>query len=511
MTTVDSHEPEVRTTAGTVRGRRENGLAVFRGIPFAEPPVGTLRFQAPRTVGSWEGVKQAFSFGPPPPQDSSFQAGLSMTGAATATGDNWLTLNVWTPNPDPSARRPVMVWIYGGAYSYDSADVYDAQYIARAGSLVVVTFNYRLGVEGFARIDGAPANRGLLDEVAALRWVQENIAAFGGDPDQVTAFGQSAGAGSIAALLSMPSAAGLFRRAILQSVPVPFFSDELARDIATAIAAEVGKRPTVAELSQVDPLKLPAAGAAVSSKIEQHRAHWGQAAYAERVFAPVVDGEVLPTAPWQALAGGAARQVELMLGHNREECQVLVVLRHHDAKITDDQAAMMLRAFAPGPEGEREHAYRAAFPQASAAKLYEQVQSDWMYRMSVMHLAEAQVAAGGRAHVYEMTWPAPANGGVYGSCHAIEVPLLFGFPWPELFNILLGPEPSSQTEALGDHFRKAWTAFAATGDPGWPPYDTQQRLVQIFDTKPVVAAYPEETSRRLWQDHRFQALPLLSP
>ena len=246
MTTVDSQEPEVRTTAGAVRGRRENGLAVFRGIPFAEPPVGTLRFQAPRTVGSWEGVKQAFSFGPPPPQDSSFQAGLSMTGAATATGDNWLTLNVWTPDPDPSARRPVMVWIYGGAYSYDSADVYDAQYIARAGSLVVVTFNYRLGVEGFARIDGAPANRGLLDEVAALRWVQENIAAFGGDPDQVTAFGQSAGAGSIAALLSMPSAAGLFRRAILQSVPVPFFSDELARDIATAIAAEVGKRPTVA-------------------------------------------------------------------------------------------------------------------------------------------------------------------------------------------------------------------------------------------------------------------------
>ena len=502
-----SAEPVARTTAGTVRGRRENGLTVFRGIPFAEPPVGAARFAPPRPVRQWKGVREAFSFGPPPPQDyGQFQAVRRKAGAtAPPVGDDWLTVNVWTPDLNPAARRPVMVWIYGGQYQFGHSASYDSHRIARAGSLVVVTFNYRLGIEGFARIDGAPANRGLLDQVAALRWVRENIAAFGGDPDQVTIFGESAGAGSVAALLAMPRAAGLFRRAIAQSVPGPFFSDELARDVAAAIAAEVGLQPTVGDLSGVDPRKLPAAGAAVASRLRRHAARWGQAAYASRVYTPVVDGEVLPTTPWQALERGAARQVELIAGHNRDEYRLFIVLGGQHGKINDAQASLALRVFGPGPDGER--AYREAFPHAPADALYELIQSDWRYRMPTLHLAEAQVAGGGRAHLYELTWPAPGSGGIYGACHSLDVPLLFGTSDP----MLLGPKPPPEAEALGARFRAAWTAFAATGDPGWPRYDTHRRLVQIFVTNPVVTAYPEETSRRLWQDYRFRALPLLTP
>src|SRR5215472_15127294 len=173
----------VRTTAGTVRGSRENGVAAYRGIPFAEPPVGALRFAAPRSVRGWEGVRPALDFGPPPPQ--------GMGAAQETRGDDWLTVNVWTPGPDPGAGRAVMVWIHGGGYMIGASGFpeYDGARLAGDGDVVVVTFNYRTGVEGFAQIAGAPANRGLLDQVAALERVRDNIAAFGGDPGRVTVFG----------------------------------------------------------------------------------------------------------------------------------------------------------------------------------------------------------------------------------------------------------------------------------------------------------------------------------
>lgn len=504
----------VRTRAGAVRGRREDGLSVFRGIPFAEPPVGDARFAAPRPVAAWDGTRDAFAFGPPPPQESGFQGRTGVIDAPM--GDDWLTVNVWTPDPDPAARRPVMVWIYGGAYKlgHSGSPGYDAQHIARDGDLVVVTLNYRLGVEGFARIDGAPANRGLLDQVAALEWVRENISAFGGDPGRVTVFGESAGAGSVAALLAMPSAAGLFGRAIAQSVPGSFFSDELARDITAAIAAEAGLRPTAADLSTVDPRRLPAAGETLGAKMRAFEDKWGVVAHTLTAFSPVVDGEVLPTAPWQALAAGSAREVELIVGHTRNEYRLFTALGGQFGTIADEQATAALRIFGPGSgsgsgsDGER--AYRSAFPRASPEELYEWVQSDALFRMPSLRLAEAQIAGGGRAHVYELAWPAPAYGGALGACHGLDVPLLFGTFAADLGAMLFaGAGPSPQAEALSSRFRTAWTAFATTGDPGWPVYDPERRLCQVLDAESVVTAYPEETSRRLWQGHDFGALPLI--
>ncbi|MEV4238211.1 carboxylesterase/lipase family protein [Nocardia sp. NPDC050408] len=502
-------EPVVRTSGGAVRGRIEHGIAVFRGIPFAQPPVGDARFAPPRPATPWPGVRDAFEFGPPPPQEAGI-AGL--TGMSEIPeGDDWLTVNVWTPQPDSAERRPVIVWIYGGAYKlgFSGSPGYDAYRIAREADVVVVTFNYRVGVEGFARISGTPANRGLLDQVAALWWVQENIAAFGGDADRVTVCGESAGAGSVAALLAMPSAAGLFRRAVLQSMPGKYFSDELAADIAEVIAKAVGRRPTVADLAGVDPRRLPDAGAAVGGVMREYAETWGSAAYLLAPFAPVVDGEVLPTTPWQAIADGAGREIDLIIGHNRHECQLFLVLTGELEAIDDERAEFDLRLYGPGPGSER--AYRAAFPDATAAQLCELVQSDNQYRMPALHLADAQAGAGGRVHMYELTWAAPNRRGAFGACHALDETLLFGTYETHLGPLLLGPEPPAEALELSARMRATWGRFAATGDPGWPAYEPGRRLVQLLDAKPTVAPYPEEASRRLWQQYTFGAMPLLQP
>lgn len=506
----DTDGPVVRTASGGLRGLREQGLSVFRGIPFAEPPVGEARFQAPRRARRWDGTREAYAFGPPPPQEMGFLSGAARPAAPT--GDDWLTLNVWTPDPDPSATRPVMVWIHGGAYKlgHGGQPGYDAQHLARDGDVVVVTLNYRVGMEGFALWAGAPANRGLLDQVAALEWVQENIGAFGGDPARVTVFGESAGAGSVASLLAMPRARGLFRRAVAQSVPGTFFSAELARDMATALAAEAGRQPTAADLAAVDPRRLPEAGRSLAAKMLQYLDRWGRAAPTVTPFSPVVDGDVLPMTPWQALASGAAPGVDLMVGHNRDEFRLFMLMGGMLDTVTEGRAAEALRLLAPGGEaGER--AYREAFPTASPGELFARVHTDWLFGMPSLRLAEARTAGGGRAHVYELTWPAPGSGGVLGACHGLDIPLLFGTFGADL-GALLFPDgrPTPEAEQLSAFMRRSWTAFAHTGDPGWPAYDPRTRAVQVLDAQPRVTPYPEEKSRRIWRDFDFLPLPLLA-
>ena len=507
--------PTVRTSAGAVRGRREDGLDVFRGIRFAEPPVGDLRFAAPRPAAPWTDVREAVEFGPPPPQDvGSFRDRLPADWDPVARerdrpGD-WLTVNVWTPSAGAASPRPVIVWIYGGAYKVGSADTpgYDAQRIARDGDVVVVTFNYRVGIEGFAVIDGAPANRGLLDQVAALEWVRDNIAAFGGDPDRVTVAGESAGAGCIASLLAMDRADGLFRRAIVASMPGTFFSAELGDAVGAAIAAERGLRNTVADLAAVPPHELVLAGESLAGHLPEFEKQWGQLASHDTLFAPVVDGEVLPTTPWAALRRGSARGVDVVVGHTRDECRLFLVMRGRAGRITESDAARALAVFGPGQDGKK---YRDAFPEATAEQLYVQVQTDWLFRMPALQLAEAQTAGGGRAYLYEIAWEAPGAGGALGACHGLDVPLLFGTLTVSLGLMVFGPEPPKGAYAFAAGLRQAWTTFAATGDPGWPAYDPEHRLTQILDSVTTVAAYPEERSRLLWRDLPFSTLPLVSP
>jgi para-nitrobenzyl esterase len=220
-----------------------------------------------------------------------------------------------------------------------------------------------------------------------------------------------------------------------------------------------------------------------------------------------VDGDVLPVTPWRALAEGAARGIDLVVGHTRDEQRLLSALDGLLGQVTPEQAERALRLFAPEPGGER--GFREAHPGAGPDELHEVVISDWLFRMPSLHLAEAQAVGGGTAHLYELTWAAPGMGGILGACHGLDVPLVFGNLDRGGPAALIGGSPSPEAEQLSAAMRAAWTAFAADGDPGWPRYDPDQRLTRIFGAGPAVVAYPEERSRLLWREHAFEPLPLL--
>jgi para-nitrobenzyl esterase len=496
-------DPEVSTSAGRVRGRFEKGIAVFRGIPFAKPPIGPLRFQAPEPPAPWDGVREAKEFGPAAPQAAMMAESPGQPAPSADTTGEWLTVNVWTPDP-AATRLPVLVWIYGGAYMFGASGEagYDGTPFARGGA-VFVSLNYRLGTEGFAQLPGAPANRGLLDAVAALTWVKDNIEGFGGDPANVTVFGESAGAGVIAAMLAMDSAKGLFKRAIAQSVPGSFFTRELATDIGQTIARQAGLPYTYQALAAADPIDLANAQMAVTARMKEFP-QWGGVSLCITPFSPVIDGAVLPRSPWRALLAGAAAEVELLTGHNRDEYRLFLAMGGQLGNVTEDVAAATLAMFAPAPDGPA--AYRKAFPDAGPSAMYELIFSDWLFRMPTLHLAQAHAASGGRTFLYELVAEAPA--GPFGACHGLDVPLVFGATGPGLTAMLTGENPPAEFVAVGDTMRREWLAFAANGDPGWPAYGTEHRTTRVYDLQPDVVSYPEETSMHLWERHQFDALGL---
>ncbi|MFI9402729.1 carboxylesterase/lipase family protein [Nocardia sp. NPDC052316] len=481
------YDGEVRTAAGIVRGKWENAVAVFRGIPYAQPPVGALRFAAPAAARSWDGIRDALEFGPSVPQ------------ANAVSGGDCLTLNVWSPDLG-AAGLPVLVWIHGGKYLEGTSGNphHDGTTLARSG-VVVVNMNYRVGAEGFAHIDGAPDNRGILDQVAALRWVQDNVAAFGGDPGNVTVFGQSAGAGCIAALLAMPVAAGLFRRAIAQSVPGTYFTPRLAAAISTTIAAEAGVHSTVDELAHISPRALIDATEAVIQKMPAHVASWGPTALTPTPFSPVVDGDVLPSAPWQALAAGAARGIDLLVGHTRDEYRLFNTQMGNE--VTDEQVTATLELLAPASDED----YRTAYPEAGPGHLYELVNADWLFRMPSLHLANAHHAGGGRAWTYELCWSFnPAQ----GASHSLDNLLVFGTLSLDEVRSYGGPTAVDEARHVGHEMRTDWLNFASTGHPGWTPYEPDTRSTRVYTAEPSIKTYPEELSHRIWRTHRFDVQDL---
>jgi para-nitrobenzyl esterase len=482
-------EPEVRTTAGVIRGKQHDTVAAFRGIPYAQPPVDALRFRAPVPAPAWDGVRDAAAFGPPVPQPAS----------PPDASDDWLTLNVWSPDLGATGL-PVMVWIHGGAYLHGSSanPHHDGAALAAEGA-VVVSLNYRMGVEGFAHLPGAPDNRGILDQVLALRWVQDNIAAFGGDPGNVTVFGQSAGAGSVAALLAMPAATGLFRRAIVQSLPGTFFTTRLAADVTAAIASNVGAEPTAAGLARIPPSELVRVTQAVVRSLPRRVRTWGPMATTPTPFSPVVDGDILPRAPWPALSDGSAAGVDLLVGHTRDEYRQAAARR--GGEITDAQVSATLDKLVPGGDT----AYRAAYPGASPALLHELVNADWLMRMPSIQLADAQHGGGGRAWTYELRWgPGPD-----GASHSLDVRLLFGSIDVDALRTAFGADVADQAVELSQVMRADWLRFATTGDPGWPRFAAPERFTRVYDAVATVQPYPEEASRRIWEKHVFDTQDLL--
>jgi para-nitrobenzyl esterase len=487
---------EVRTGSGRLRGRQADGVAVFRGIPFAAAPFGELRFRAPQPPAAWDGVRQATESGPGCPQPAAPEDPFDRYFNPATTGPDCLTLDVWTPDPGGSGL-PVMVWIHGGAYltGTGSAPAHDGTSFARDG-IVHVGINYRLGLEGFIHLEGEPANLGLRDQVAALQWVQENIAAFGGDPGAVTIFGQSAGGVSVMNLLAMPPARGLFRRAVAQSgSTMVTVAPEQALVQTRRLAELFGVEPTAAGFAAVDPERAAAAAMTFALGFVDPSTS-GDEAFGISPFRAVLDPDTLPEPVSAAVAAGASRDVDLMAGSTHDETTGFLQLLGQLEQVDEGWAAAALHAF--GRTDDDLETYRkASRPDAGRTELIQAAWTDWAFRMPTLRLLEAHR---GRCFGYEFTWASPALPPGFGSNHALEVPFVrddlatFRGIGPA-GEMVLGPDAPQQ---LATAMHRAWAEFAKTGDPGWAQYEAPTRTTMRFDATSEAVDDLAGPERELW-------------
>jgi para-nitrobenzyl esterase len=504
--------PQVETDYGRIGGSESSGIRVFRGVPYAQPPSGELRFRPPVAPEPWLGTRDATSFGPAAPQHSLPWFGW-ISAAGRAHGEDCLSLNVWTPGLD-GARRPVLVWIHGGGFlvGAGSTALYDGADLARRGDAVVVTFNYRLGALGYLHLGSLPGeefadstNLGVRDQIAALEWVRDHIELFGGDPGNVTIFGQSAGAMSVGALLGAPRARPLFHRAICQSGAADHVLErDAAHDVACTFLRELGGPPrTHAALGRIDIGRILRAQASTMRKLTDFRRLM--------VFLPAVDGDVIPELPLEAVRRGASADHSLLVGSTLDEWKLFRLidqgLRGMSEEALHDRFAEALAdgfGCAPAP-GEALAQFREAVScrtgRAQAGEVWSAFQTARTFHHPAARLAEAQVEGGGDAWAYLFTWRPRAARRALGACHALDVPFVFGATGHPLVRPLTGV--TNAAAGLSRRMQDAWIAFARCGRPGhdrlpeWKSYTPAWRRTMVFGRDLHVDTAPLEAERSL--------------
>lgn len=494
MTATDGSDIVVDTRSGPVRGRVEHGAAVFRAVPFAAPPFGELRFQRPQPPQPWTEPRDCVDLGPTAPAPPYREVVADLLPEPVIEGEDCLHVNVWSPDVDASA--PVFVWIHGGSFQNGSnaVPVYDGAAFARDG-VVAVTVNYRLGVDGFARLAGAPDNRGLLDQIAALTWVRDNIAAFGGDASQVTICGESAGAMSVTTLTAMPAARGLFHRVIAQSgAGHHVISTDTADKISAALADLLGVEPTADALAGVDMDDLLKAHNRLTEAVglDPNPQKWGEVAANAMAFEPVVDGDSLAGVPVDVVAAGDGPDVDVLIGTNDDE-HALFLYPVIDA-VDEERVRLVLALF-----GAAAGAYEAYVEEIGSKRPGDVMVAgltDWFFRMPALRLAEARLALGSNTYVYEFGWNTPVLGGVLKACHALEIGFVFDTLGVPEGRALVGDEAP---QSLADDMHGAWVRFVRAGDPGWAAYGEQRHTRRFGGAEDgQVLTDPAPERRLLW-------------
>lgn len=491
---------------GKLEGVYSDGLYLFKGVPYAAAPVGPKRWMPPQPVEPWQGVHRADGFGDIAPQNPLI--GVPTPEQPESQNEDCLFLNIYSPGLD--ARRPVMVWIHGGAFSFGSGSspVSDGSHLAKHNDVVVVTVNYRLNVLGFLNLNEvtggkipATGNEGLLDQAAALRWVRDHIAAFGGDPGNVTVFGESAGAMSIACLLVMPAAQGLFDKAILES-GVGSTATSLAD--ATAVAKLFLEVVGVAA-DDMDALRRLTVKQLLAAELTMRRrlaSPWEEMRIT--ATAPVVDGRVIPDVPTRLSAKGASKDIPMIIGTNLEEWKLFALGDPNKDSIDRAEIVGRLSAFVPADLAanvvERYYQARARRDEdTSAPEVLNAINSDVMFRMPALQLAEAQLRHNPEVYNYLFTYRSPVMGGIFGACHALEMGFVFGTH----DDFFCGT--GAAADELSHSMQQAWAAFARTGQPScesmgdWPAYG-DERWTMLIDTPSHLEAAPYDDERKAWAE-----------
>lgn len=503
----------VETASGKVRGRRLDGVDVFLGVPFAAPPVGERRFRPPAPVTPWTGVRDCLEYGPIPPQGEAGPIDPVMGVGGRPQDEDCLTLNVWTPACD-DARRPVLVWLYGGGFSGGcSAAPWSEGLRLAARDAVVVTCNYRVGALGFLYLAptlGEPyleaGNVGLLDTVAALQWVKENVASFGGDPDRVTVFGESAGGVAAALLLTVPAARGLFHRAVVESGGLHTAHEDPAEAdrVTGVVLEELGlTRAEAAKLVDVPVDELLAAQLRTLMRLGSEQFGKPPEPKFTMSIQPVADGVVVPgPGPLLDAVAAGSPDVELLVGWNRDELNLsghLMYGTELPQEVLDVNAASIFGGDAAGKAAL--DVYRAQFPDATPMDLFLAIETDRCVRIPITRLAEHHP---GPAYSYWFTLEGTGMGTVMGPAHSLEIPFVFDNLDAAGVETMLGPTtPEGRT--LAARMSSAWVAFAADGVPAhpdlpaWPSYEDGDRRVMELCAQPRVVADPEGDRRRLWE------------
>jgi len=513
----DSKNAVVTTTGGRVEGSYEDNLYVFKGIPYAAPPVGKLRWEPPQPVKPWDGVRPAKKYGNMAPQNAMPFAMPGMPAFEEPQSEECLFLNIWTPGID-DAKRPVMFYIHGGAFiiGAGSEPVLKGGKLARRGDIVLVSINYRLGALGFLNLNEvtgskirATGNEGILDQIAALDWVQDNIAAFGGNPDDITIFGFSAGGMSVGTLLGIPLARGKFHKAMNRSgaanVVAPLDNAVKMSERYLELLDLTGRDADA--LRNLTPQQLLDGQQQLSMKVRETESR-------ATPFIPVVDGVKIPEWPIDAIKKGLSKNIPVMAGNALDELKAPNMMMDpamhnmNEAELNRRLNKLLPSDMVPGLINTYRDALKKRGSKADFADVLGTVGVDLMFRMTTLQLVEAQRDNGAPAYNYLFTYKSPAMGGVLGAMHGLDNPFLFGNLEPQL----CGTGPA--VENLAVKIQDSAIAFARNGNPScesigeWPVYG-RERMTMILDKDTRVEAAPYEDERCAWEGYEIShTLPL---
>ncbi len=491
----------IETKSGKIQGYIENGIEIFKGVPYGEPPIDDLRFSPPVAKKQWDEVLDTTEYG-----HCAFQGYSQLeeyTGKLQPESEDCLNLNIWTPSVD-NKKRPVMFWIHGGAFITGGgiAPMYDGSTLAQRGDVVIVTINYRLGALGYLYIPGVTANVGHFDQILALKWVHDNIELFGGDPNNVTIFGESAGGYSVVALAAMPAAKGLFHRIVAQSAPVidPKITKKPTKKLIRMLGVEKGD---INALRKISPEKI----------IDAQNKLIAEDPTNLLAFRPLIEGETLPIHPLKAFQDGDCKDIDFMIGTNLEEAKLFTALDPEISKINNVDGEKVLIGYLGrlGVDITKSKAMIDTYKQAREGSFSTDLKeilnaliTDYIFRISTIRLLEAQSNHQSNTYNYIFTWPSPGFNGNLGSCHALEIPFVFNTLNDPGFEVFVGKSPD--LDAISHKVMDAWIAFARTGNPNhdgmpkWPSYDIEKRSTMLLDHEFKVVEKFLDKERAAWDD-----------